>query len=230
MVCKASPDPAAPSVAGRQCCGPTSRSSGAAACGSFASAAAAALRAAVGKAAAPGGRRSGLGTCPFDRGEPAGSAVQARDRAQQAHCVRDAAACRTRPAPARCSTTRPAYITSTSSAPRATTPRSWVMRMIALPVSCCRLCISVQDLRLDRDVQRGGGLVGDQQARLTGQRHRDHRALAHAARKPVRIGARRAARARACAPCAASRARVLRFRRGSSGGGAARPRRSGRRS
>jgi hypothetical protein len=33
------------------------------------------------------------------------------------------------------STTRPAYITATSSAISATTPRSWVMRMMAIPVS-----------------------------------------------------------------------------------------------
>jgi hypothetical protein len=36
----------------------------------------------------------------------------------------------------------------------------------------------LQDLRADRDVERGGRLVGDEQARLAGQRHRDHHALA----------------------------------------------------
>ena len=41
----------------------------------------------------------------------------------------------------------------------------------------------LQDLRLNRHVQRGGRLVGDQQLRLAGQRHRDHHALAHAAGK-----------------------------------------------
>ena len=45
----------------------------------------------------------------------------------------------------------------------------------------------VEDLRLDRDVERGGRLVGDQQLRPARQRHRDHHALAHAAREPVRI-------------------------------------------
>ena len=34
-----------------------------------------------------------------------------------------------------------------------------------------------QDLRLDRDIQRGGRFVGDQQVRLTGQGHRDHHPL-----------------------------------------------------
>ena len=44
-----------------------------------------------------------------------------------------------------------------------------------------------QDLRLDRDVQRGGRLVGDDQLGLAGQRDGDHDALAHAAGKLVRI-------------------------------------------
>ena len=35
----------------------------------------------------------------------------------------------------------------------------------------------LQDLRLDGDVERGGGFVGDQHRRLAGQRHRDHHAL-----------------------------------------------------
>ena len=45
----------------------------------------------------------------------------------------------------------------------------------------------VQDLRLDRDVERRGRLVGDQHLRVAGERHRDHHALAHAAGKLVRI-------------------------------------------
>jgi len=43
------------------------------------------------------------------------------------------------------------------------------------------LAQEVEDLRLDRDIERGRRLVGDQQLRLTGQRHRDHCALAHSA-------------------------------------------------
>ncbi len=53
----------------------------------------------------------------------------------------------------------------------------------------------LQDLRLDRDVERGRRLVRDEQRRLAGERHRDHHALAHAARQLVGIllgGARRA--------------------------------------
>ena len=33
------------------------------------------------------------------------------------------------------------------------------------------------------DVERGGGLIGDQQRRVARERHRDHHALAHAARE-----------------------------------------------
>ena len=45
----------------------------------------------------------------------------------------------------------------------------------------------LQDLGLDRDVERGRRLVGDQQLRLAGEGHRDHHALAHAARHLVRV-------------------------------------------
>jgi hypothetical protein len=45
----------------------------------------------------------------------------------------------------------------------------------------------LEDLRLDGHVERGGGLVGDQQARLVDQRHGDHRPLAHAAGELVRV-------------------------------------------
>ena len=45
-----------------------------------------------------------------------------------------------------------------------------------------------QNPRLDRDVERGGGLVEDQQLGLTGDGRRDQCALAHAAAELVRIG------------------------------------------
>ncbi|KAG0746595.1 hypothetical protein G6F24_015688 [Rhizopus arrhizus] len=45
----------------------------------------------------------------------------------------------------------------------------------------------VQDLRLDGDVQRGGGLVGDQYLGLARQRHGDHGALTHAAGQLIGI-------------------------------------------
>ena len=52
----------------------------------------------------------------------------------------------------------------------------------------------VEDLRLDRHVQRGGRLIGDQQRRLVGEAHRQHHALPHAAGVLVRVAAHRALR------------------------------------
>ncbi len=45
----------------------------------------------------------------------------------------------------------------------------------------------VEDLALDRHVECGGRLVGNQQARAAGQSHRDHHALPHTAGKLVRV-------------------------------------------
>ncbi len=47
--------------------------------------------------------------------------------------------------------------------------------------------MQLEDLRLHGHVERGRRLVGDQQLGLVGQRHRDHHALAHAARELVRV-------------------------------------------
>ena len=44
-----------------------------------------------------------------------------------------------------------------------------------------------QHLRLHRDIERGGRLVGDDEAGSPRHRHRDHRALAHPARELVRV-------------------------------------------
>src|SRR3546814_14854498 len=45
----------------------------------------------------------------------------------------------------------------------------------------------IQNLRLDGDVQRGGGLVHDHQRRTAAQCYGDDHALPHAARKMVRM-------------------------------------------
>ncbi len=88
----------------------------------------------------------------------------------------------------------------------------------------------VEDLGLDRHVQRGRRLVGDQQARLAGQRHRDHRALAHAARELVRVLVEALLRRRnAHLRQHRQRARAG-FARVDAAGAAAGPRRSARRS
>ena len=48
----------------------------------------------------------------------------------------------------------------------------------------------LDDLRLHRDVERRRRLVGDQHVGVVHERHRDHGALAHAARELVRVVAR----------------------------------------
>ena len=70
---------------------------------------------------------------------------------------------------------------------RATMPRLCVTKMIATPVCSCNSLQQVEVLRLDRHVEIGRRLVGDDQLRAAGQRDRADDALAHAARHLVRI-------------------------------------------
>ena len=92
------------------------------------------------------------------------------------------------------SATRPAYMIMTRSHVSAMTDRSWVMRMSDSPSSCAEVLEQLQDLGLDHDVERGRRLVADDDRRVAGEGHRDHRPLAHPARQLVRVG--RAARLR----------------------------------
>ena len=135
----------------------------------------------------PGGLAVGAGHRALDGGEPLAVDVDAAGSSRAGRSCRDAAGSANRSSTSALSTIRPAYITSTPSAISAMTPRSWVMIRIAMPSRRCRSLQQVEDLGLDGDVERGGRLVGDQQRRLAGQRHRDHHALAHAARQLVRI-------------------------------------------
>ena len=114
--------------------------------------------------------------------------VEARDRLQQAPRVRVLGRGEDRRPCGACSTIRPAYMTAISSATSATTPRSCVIITIAVSSSVCSRSMQLEDLRLDRHVERGRRLVGDQQLGVVDQRHRDHHALAHAARELVRVG------------------------------------------
>ncbi len=57
-------------------------------------------------------------------------------------------------------------------------------RHVALALQPRQQC---QHLRLHRDVERRGRLVGDQKARVAGDGHRDHHALRHAAGQLVRV-------------------------------------------
>ena len=59
-----------------------------------------------------------------------------------------------------------------------------------------QLADALEDLGLDRHVERRGGLVGDQHRRVAGEREGDHHALAHAARELERIVVHPLARAR----------------------------------
>ena len=86
-----------------------------------------------------------------------------------------------------CSTSAPCRITATRSAISATTPKSWVMNMMAVPCLRLQLLEQLEDLRLGGDVERGGRLVGDDQRGLQRQRHGDHHALALAAGQLVRV-------------------------------------------
>ncbi len=130
-----------------------------------------------GAKAQPGGRAISGGTVPGMVGRPwparrrVGGA-EAGHRAIRPGC-RGGGACGRRRATAPSSTTRPAYITATRSAISATTPRLWVTKSMAMPRSRCRRLQQVEDLGLDGDVESGGGLVGDQQRRVAGERHGD---------------------------------------------------------
>ena len=94
------------------------------------------------------------------------------------------------------STTLAPYITTISSAVSATTPRSWVMRTTAVPARRLELADETEDLRLRRHVERRRRLVRDQERGLVDERHRDHDALPHAARRTGADGRRSAFRAR----------------------------------
>ena len=103
------------------------------------------------------------------------------------------------------STARPAYITCTRSAMRATTPRSWVMNTTAVPSSFWMRWMHLEDLGLDRDVECRGRLVGDQHLGVVGDRHRDHHALAHATRELVRVLRRPRPSVAGCRRCRGAR-------------------------
>jgi hypothetical protein len=63
----------------------------------------------------------------------------------------------------------------------------------------------LEDLRLDRDVERRGRLIGDQELWVVRERHGDHHALPLPARQLVGIGAQPAPRDRGCPRASATR-------------------------
>ncbi len=79
-------------------------------------------------------------------------------------------------------------MTATRSAMSATTPRSWVTRITAAPVSSRS---SRMRWRICAWIVTSSAVVGSSAIRIDGsqrQRHGDHHALAHAARELVRVG------------------------------------------
>ena len=84
------------------------------------------------------------------------------------------------------STSVPAYITATRSAKPAMTPRSWVIRMIAAPVTFRAVCSTS---RICAWIVTSSAVVGSSamiERRIVRDRHRDHHALPHAAGELVR--------------------------------------------
>ena len=158
----------------------------------------------------PGGRLNGMRDRARDGRQPcARLAPGCSGSSAAARVCRDASArgrCR-RPAPSR--RLWPRYMTTTSSAISAMTPMSWVISMIAMPALAAAAAQQVEDLRLRGDVERGGRLVGDQEARV-GRRAPWRSSRAGAGRRTARTGTRRCARRAAeCRPCAAARSRAL---------------------
>ena len=75
----------------------------------------------------------------------------------------------------------------------------------------CRSAQQLEDLRLDGDVERGGRLVGDQQVRLAGERHR-RSSRAGACRRRTGADSRRARRSASGMPTSASSSTARRAR------------------
>ena len=83
---------------------------------------------------------------------------------------------------------RPAYITATRSAVSAITPMSCVTSITDGAVLSRQRLQQRDDLRLHRNIQRGGRFVGDHQFGFGAQRQRDDHALPLAAGEFVRPG------------------------------------------
>ena len=141
------------------------------------------------------------------------AAVRCRAANRTACANRDARGCAKNCSRDAVSTISPAYMTATRCAISATTARSCVISSIDMPRLALQFAQQIEYLRLDRDVERGGRLVGDQQLGIARERDRDHHALLHAAGQLERIFARGAAPDRGCRPRRAVRSRARRARR-----------------
>ncbi len=138
--------------------------------------------------AQPGGRSSSDGVMPGICFRRCAALVVGDGTESSSPCVYGCA--RPRRAPRSrvpCSTMRPAYITHTRSA-RPGDHRQVVRDPDQRRAGLAReLLHLVQDLALDRDVERGRRLVGDDEVGIVEQRDGDRDALAHAAGELMRI-------------------------------------------
>ena len=117
-----------------------------------------ARRSASGRETATGGAARQVGQHVLDRHQALVVLLERGNPFQQAARIGSSGWSNSR-ATGASSTMRPAYITRTRSAVSETTPMLWAMTMIAMPNSSRRSIIKVEDLRLDGDVERSGGLV-----------------------------------------------------------------------
>ncbi len=133
----------------------------------------------------PLGRSMRLGTLP---GMTASSSLTAPTTGMEPirPCVYGWCGWRKSDATSVCSTISPAYMTATRSHISATTPEVVGDEDDRRPGLVAQVAHQVEDLGLDRDVERGRRLVGDEQLGLAGEGHRDHHALGHAAGHLVR--------------------------------------------
>ena len=173
--------PAAPGCSARRGRGSRSRSGGGAAMQAFAD-----ERAARGEAAA-GWRVRHVRHHALDGGEMRRCGGRAAESSRAGRRCRDAAALANSSSTGARSTISPAYITATSSQTSATTPRSWVIRMIAAPLAAfsSRIRSRICACRVTSSAVVGSSAIS--RRGIAGQRHRDHHALAHAAGELVRI-------------------------------------------
>ena len=135
----------------------------------------------------PGRRREQRRRRALDRHERCEASLDRRHRVEQAPRVRVLRLLEDLRSPAPYSMIRPAYMTMTEFAVSATTPRSWVTRIT--PMSNSRLTSSISS-RICACTVTSSAVVGSSQIRIdrvVDERHRDHRALAHAARELVRV-------------------------------------------
>ena len=108
----------------------------------------------------PFGRSIRFGHVARDHAQLVADVADDRDRGDQARGCRGAAGRRKSVVTSVCSTISPAYITATRSHISATTPRSWVIRMIAVPVSLAEV----------RASGRGSGPGSSRRARSSARR------------------------------------------------------------